>query len=61
MHAYHAVCSDNGCGRCYWRRNVIKRFLCRLKQVRRIATRYGKLALCLSSVGALAATVVWLN
>lgn len=47
--------------RCYRRRNLIERFFCRLKQFRRIATRYDKLAQRFASFVALAATVVWLS
>lgn len=45
----------------YRHRNLIERFFCRLKQFRRIATRYDKLARRYASFIALAATVVWLR
>ncbi|WP_429260239.1 transposase [Paraburkholderia sp. GAS334] len=44
----------------YRSRNLIEHFFCRIKQFRRIATRYGKLAQRFSSFVALAATAVWL-
>jgi transposase len=45
----------------YRNRNVIKRFFSRLKQFRRIATRYDKLASRFSAFVALAASVIWLK
>jgi transposase len=44
----------------YKNRNLIERFFCRIKQFRRIATRYDKLAERFASFIALAATVIWL-
>ena len=44
----------------YKNRNLIERFFCRLKQFRRIATRYDKLAARYNSFVALVAAVVWL-
>ncbi|MGH8545054.1 MAG: IS5 family transposase [Gammaproteobacteria bacterium] len=44
----------------YRDRNLIERFFCRLKQFRRIATRYDKLAQNFSSFIAVAAMFVWL-
>ena len=41
-------------------RNLIERFFCRLKQFRRIATRYDKLASRFSAFIALVATFIWL-
>jgi len=43
----------------YKRRNVIERALCRLKDWRRIATRYDKLAMNFSAAVAIAATIIW--
>lgn len=45
----------------YKHRNLIERFFCRIKQFRRIATRYGKLASRFSSFIALAASFIWLG
>lgn len=45
----------------YRDRNRIKRFFCRLKQFRRIATHYDKLVERYASFVALAASFVWLN
>lgn len=45
----------------YKNRNIIERFFCRLKQFRRIATRYDKLASRFSSFISLAAVYVWLT
>jgi transposase len=45
----------------YRDRNRIERFFCRLKQFRRIATRYDKLVERYASFVALSASVVWLN
>jgi transposase len=44
----------------YKHRNLIERFFCRLKQFRRIATRYEKLASRFSSFIALVAAFLWL-
>lgn len=44
----------------YKSRNLIERFFCRLKQFRRIATRYDKLASRFSAFIALVATFIWL-
>ena len=44
----------------YKHRNLIERFFCRLKQFRRSATRYDKLASRFSSFIALAAACIWL-
>lgn len=44
----------------YRHRNLIERFFCRLKQFRRIATRYDKLAARFSSFIALVASFIWL-
>lgn len=44
----------------YKHRNLIERCFCRLKQFRRIATRYDKLASRFAAFIALAAAVVWL-
>lgn len=44
----------------YKNRNLVERFFCRIKQFRRIATRYDKLAQRFASFVALAATVIWL-
>ena len=43
------------------RRYRIERFFCRLKQFRRIATRYDKLAQRFASFIALTAAIVWLR
>jgi transposase len=40
-------------------RNLIERFFCRIKQFRRVATRYDKLGERFSSLIALAAAVIW--
>lgn len=45
----------------YRNRNVIERFFARLKQFRRIATRYDKLVSRFSAFVALAASVIWLK
>ena len=45
----------------YRNRNVIERFFAKLKQFRRIATRYDKLASRFGSFVALAASVIWLQ
>jgi transposase len=44
----------------YRHRNLIERFFCRIKQFRRIATRYDKLASRFSTFIALVATFIWL-
>ena len=44
----------------YKSRNLVERFFCRIKQFRRIATRYDKLAERFASFVALTATVIWL-
>jgi len=44
----------------YRDRNLIERFFCRLKQFRRIATRYDKLALSFLSFVHLACALIWL-
>ncbi|HHX90248.1 MAG TPA: transposase, partial [Paracoccus sp.] len=43
----------------YKARNLIERAFCRLKDWRRIATRYDKLARNFASAVALAATIIW--
>lgn len=43
----------------YQNRNLIERAFCRLKDWRRIATRYDKLAINFASAVAIAATVIW--
>jgi transposase len=43
----------------YKRRNIIERALCRLKDWRRIATRYDKLATNFAAAVAIAATIIW--
>jgi transposase len=45
----------------YRNRNVIERFFARLKQFRRVATRYDKLASRFGSFVALVASVLWLK
>ena len=44
----------------YKHRNLIERFFCRIKQFRRIATRYDKLASRFSAFIALTASFIWL-
>ena len=44
----------------YNARNLVERFFCRIKQFRRIATRYDKLAQNFSAFVALTASVIWL-
>lgn len=44
----------------YKNRNLIERFFCRIKQFRRIATRYDKLAERFASFVAITAAVIWL-
>ncbi|MDE1883178.1 MAG: transposase, partial [Rhodospirillales bacterium] len=41
------------------RRNIIERAFCRLKDFRRVATRYDKLAVTYESAICLAATIIW--
>jgi hypothetical protein len=43
----------------YKRRNVIERMFCRLKDWRRIATRYDKLAINFTAAIAIAAIITW--
>lgn len=43
----------------YKRRNLIERMFCRLKDWRRIATRYDKLARNFLSAVSLAAAIIW--
>jgi putative transposase len=43
----------------YKQRNLIERMFCRLKDFRRIATRYDKLASNFTATVMLAATVIW--
>lgn len=43
----------------YKRRNLVERMFCRLKDWRRIATRYDKLARNFHSAVALAAVIIW--
>lgn len=43
----------------YKRRNIIERALCKLKDWRRIATRYDKLAMNFAAAVAIAATIIW--
>ena len=43
----------------YRRRNLIERAFCRLKDFRRIATRYDKLAVTFDAAVCLAATIIW--
>lgn len=45
----------------YKNRNLVERFFCRIKQFRRIATRYDKLAERFASLVALCASVIWLS
>jgi transposase len=44
----------------YKNRNLVERFFCRIKQFRRIATRYDKLAQRFASFVALTAAIIWL-
>lgn len=44
----------------YKHRNLVERFFCRIKQFRRIATRYDKLASRFSAFIALTASFIWL-
>lgn len=43
----------------YGRRNIIERSFCRLKDFRRIATRYDKLAATFDAAVCLAALILW--
>lgn len=43
----------------YKRRNIIERFFCRIKQFRRIATRYDKLAMRYASFVLIASAIIW--
>lgn len=45
----------------YRHRNLIERFFCRIKEFRRIATRYDKLASRFSAFIALTASFIWLT
>jgi len=45
--------------RTYRERNLIERMFCRLKDYRRVATRYDKLARNFLAAAILAATVIW--
>lgn len=45
----------------YRNRNLVERFFARIKQFRRVATRYDKLASRFASFVALAASVLWLR
>ena len=45
----------------YRRRNLIKRFFCKLKQFRRLATRFDKLARNFLAAVALGASRIWLR
>lgn len=45
----------------YKNRNLVERFFCRIKQFRRIATRYDKLAERFASFVALTAAFIWLS
>jgi transposase len=44
----------------YRNRNLVERFFCRIKQFRRIATRYDKLAQRFASFVAFTAAIIWL-
>ena len=44
----------------YASRNLVERFFCRIKQFRRIATRYNKLSERVSSFVALTAAFIWI-
>jgi transposase len=44
----------------YKNRNMVERFFCRIKQFRRIATRYDKLTECFASFVAQTAAIIWL-
>lgn len=43
----------------YKQRNIIERMFCRLKDWRRIATRYDKLASSFAAAVAIAAVIIW--
>ena len=43
----------------YRQRNLIERMFCRLKDFRRVATRYDKLARNFFATAILAATIIW--
>ncbi|SCB52190.1 transposase, partial [Rhizobium lusitanum] len=43
----------------YKRRNIIERMFCRLKDWRRVATRYDKLAINFAATCYIAATIIW--
>lgn len=45
----------------YKNRNLVERFFCRIKQFRRVATRYDKLAERFASFIAITAAVIWLT
>lgn len=45
----------------YRRRNLVERYFCKLKQFRRIATRFDKLARNFLAAVALASTRIWLR
>ena len=45
----------------YRQRNLVERFFCKLKQFRRIATRFDKLARNFLAAAALASTRLWLK
>lgn len=45
----------------YRQRNLVERFFCRLKQFRRLATRFDKLARNFLAAAHLASTRLWLN
>ena len=45
----------------YRRRNLVERFFCKLKQFRRVATRFDKLAQNFLAAVALASTRLWLR
>ena len=45
----------------YRQRNRIERFFCRLKNYRRVATRYDKTACCFLAFAHFASTIIWLQ
>ena len=45
----------------YRRRNLVERFFCKLKQFRRVATRYDKLLVNFMGFVKLAAVAIWLK
>lgn len=45
----------------YKERNIVERFFCRIKQFRRIATRYDKTALSFAAMLSLACAIAWLT